>query len=92
MPDSLLSLGTQGVNNGLTIARNAAADIASVATSSPGTPVGAEPPTSPEAPESLSDLTSAAVELKVGELQVKASAAVIKTADEVLGTIINTVA
>ena len=87
--DSILSAGLQGVYSGQTIARNAAQDIATAAVSSPGTPVDAEPPSAPEAPEALEDLTTAAVELKVGELQVKASAAVIKTAEEVLGTIVD---
>lgn len=36
-----------------------------------------------------SDVAAALVELKVGELQVKASAKVIKAADELLGSLID---
>jgi flagellar hook protein FlgE len=43
-------------------------------------------------PESGGDLASSLVDLKVSENQVKASAAVIKTADEMLGTLIDTMA
>jgi hypothetical protein len=38
------------------------------------------------------DLASSIVDLKSSELQVKASAAVIKTADDLLGTLIDTTA
>lgn len=38
------------------------------------------------------DLATSIVDLKVSEQQVKASAAVVKTADEMLGTLIDTMA
>ena len=38
------------------------------------------------------DLATSIVDLKVSEQQVKASAAVIKTADDMLGTLIDTLA
>lgn len=82
MVDSILSTGLQGVQNGLTTTRNAAQDIATATTvdftqeAETGTDV-------------TSDITTAAVELKIGEQQVKASAAVIRTADEILGTVID---
>lgn len=38
------------------------------------------------------DLASSMVDLKVSEQQVKASAAVVKTADDMLGTLIDTTA
>ncbi len=38
------------------------------------------------------DLATSMVDLKVSEQQVKASAAVIKTADDMLGTLIDTLA
>lgn len=38
------------------------------------------------------DLATSIVDLKIGEQQVKASAAVLRTADEMLGTLIDTLA
>ncbi len=89
MVDSILSAGLQGAQSGIATARRAAEDIASAA--APITP----PVTSSDNTESAdttADITEAIVELKVGEQQVKASAAVIKTADEVLGTLVDTTA
>jgi hypothetical protein len=37
----------------------------------------------------VSDVATALVEMKIGEIQVKASASVLKTADQMLGTIID---
>lgn len=73
--DSLLATGLHGVQTGITHANQAARDIVSATTE--------------EHPATTVNLTDAIVELKVSEHQVKASAAVIKTADEVLGTLID---
>ena len=76
MVDSVLATGVAGVQAGLQQAQKAAETIASAGT------------TEPEA-NALTSLTEAAVELKLSETQVKASAAVIKTADEMIGTLID---
>ena len=77
MVESVLSAGIQGVQHGVSTARQAAEDIVSATTA------GAE-----ESP--VGDITRAVVDLKIAEQQVQASATVIKTADEILGTIIDT--
>lgn len=71
---SVLSTGLQGVQTGLNQANKAAGEIARF-----GTTAG----------NSIGDLTTSLVNLKAGELQTKASAAVVKTADQVLGTLID---
>ncbi|MFA7555373.1 MAG: hypothetical protein WCY88_14075 [Spongiibacteraceae bacterium] len=76
MIDSVLSAGYQGIQSGLSATRTAAENINKAVAS--------------ERPDTLNDLTKAAVELKVGERQVQASAEVVKTADEVLGTLLDT--
>jgi len=76
MVDSVLATGIAGVQTGLQQAQKAAETIASAGT------------TEPEA-NSQASLTEVAVELKLSETQVKASAAVIKTADEMIGTLID---
>jgi hypothetical protein len=72
---SLLSIGTQGVQSGVKRANEAALDIARLGIASG---------------EDQSDLATSLVELTVSEQLVAASAAVIKTADETLGTLIDT--
>ena len=72
--NSILSTGLQGVQNGLGQASKAAGEIARF-----GTTAG----------DDLGDLTTSLVNLKASETQVKASAAVIKSADEVIGTLID---
>ncbi len=79
MVDSVLSVGLQGLQNGLNSARQAAEDISRATTTA----------TSTENKDSAADITAAAVELKLSERQVQASATVIKTADEVLGTLLD---
>ena len=79
IPGNTLATGLQGVQSGLERANRAAEDI--VATAS-----GTEAP-SQEAPSSLAE---SVVELNVAENQVQASAAVVETADETLGTLLDT--
>ncbi|ARN76350.1 hypothetical protein [Oceanicoccus sagamiensis] len=81
MINSVLSTGLQGVQSGVSTAQRAAEDIVQATTTDPQTASGGD---------SLADITEAAVSLKVGEQQVQASAAVVKTADEVLGTLLDT--
>ena len=74
---SLLSIGTQGVQAGMRRANEAAQDIVRVTTGSP---------------DKGGDLVTPLVDLKVSEHLVAASAKVIKSADETLGTLIDTLA
>lgn len=80
MIESALAAGLQGVQTGIANANQAARDIANAATARPGEQQGKDV---------NATITQAAVELKVSENQVKASAAVVRTADEVLGTLID---
>lgn len=104
MADSILSIGLQGVNSGVNRVREAAQDIASLTTTDTFTPVqnttgqggpntgnGTGTPTqaTPTDGDITGDLATSIVDLKIGEIQVKASAAVIRTADEMLGTIVD---
>ncbi len=72
---SPLSVGLQGLQNGIGIATQAAADIVSA---------GVE-----GADLNVADLAASLVDLKVGEQLAKASAAVVRSADETLGTLID---
>lgn len=74
---SSLQTGLQGVQNGIRKVEQAADEIASS-----GTTESLDP----------ADLATSLVDLKQGELQVKASAEVIETEDEVLGTLLDTLA
>jgi hypothetical protein len=71
---SVLSAGLQGVQAGLSQANAAAGEIARS-----GTTAGSDG----------ADLTTSLVKLKSGELQTKAAAAVVKTADQLVGTLID---
>ena len=75
--NSVLSAGVQGVQAGLQRADRAAGEIARFGT------------TDQSRGQQNGDLATPIVDLKLSELQVKASAAVIKTADEVAGTLID---
>jgi hypothetical protein len=77
MVGSVLDVGVQGFQNGVRQVNQAATTIARAGT------------VEPEQATSLDDIATAAVEMKSGELQAKASAAVIKTADEILGTLVD---
>ncbi len=83
MVNSILSTGLQGVQSGVGTVQRAAEDIVSATTTDPETASG---------DDALANITEAAVSLKQGEQQVQASAAVVKTADEVLGTLLDTTA
>lgn len=83
----LLEIGTAGLKDSLRRAEQAASDIASI-----GVPGAAQPKGSVEPANATVDLSEAAVELIVAENQAKASAQLIETADDLLGTIIDTIA
>ena len=90
MADSILSIGLQGVQNGLANANQAARDIVSATTAdSTGTDNASTSGAGGSGRDGLADIATAAVELKISEHQVKASAAVIKTADEMMGTLVD---
>jgi hypothetical protein len=74
MSNSILSIGSSGVQAGFARANEAANNIVKAGLSSG---------------DNLGDLASSIVDLKVSEQLVKASAQVIKTADETVGTLID---
>ena len=83
MVDSVLSVGLQGIQAGVASANQAARDIAAATTVEfPQDPATATT-------DSTVDITTAAVALKASEHQVAASAAVIRTADEMIGTLVD---
>jgi flagellar hook protein FlgE len=83
----LLEIGTAGLKDSLRRAEQAASDIASI-----GVPRASQPKDAVEPANATVDLSEAAVELIVAENQAKASAQLIETADDLLGTIIDTIA
>ncbi len=82
MADSVLATGLQGVQGGLYRTQEAARDIAAASTVD-SAEQGAE------GRDVTGNLTRSLVDLKIGEQQVEASAAVVKTADEIMGTLID---
>jgi len=91
MVDSVLSTGLAGVASGIASAQQAAQDIATATTTdSPSIdqPSGDSAAAS-DSPASIVSLTEAVVQLQSSELQVQASAEVVASADEVLGTLLN---
>ena len=76
---SLTQVGSSGIQSGLEQAQRAAQDIARVGTASD--------PTS-----SLASLVESSVDLLEAKNQVQASAKLISAGDEILGTIIDTIA
>jgi len=78
---STLAVGLQGLQNGIGIANKAAAAIAST---TGGASAGIE-----GASLNVADLATSLVDMKVGEQLAKASAAVIRSADETLGALID---
>lgn len=72
-----LQTGVQGVQQGIQGMEKAAGQIAQAATGEAG---------------SVGELAAPLVELKLYEQSVEASAKVVKTADEVLGTLLDTMA
>ena len=73
--NSVLATGLQGLQNGIGVANRAAADIAHAGVDG--------------ASFDSSDLATSLVDMKVGEQLAKASAAVVKSADESLGALID---
>lgn len=90
MVDSVLSTGLQGVQSGIDNARRAAEDITR-ATTQPTTTNESDQAEGgqPVVQDDTVSLAESIVDLKVSENQVQASAAVVRTADEVLGTIVD---
>lgn len=76
--------GVQGFQNATDTANKAATDIVAQTT------VTQSEPTQASTNQSNASLTDSIVALNVAETQAQASAKVIKTADEMLGTIIDT--
>ena len=77
MVDSVMATGMAGVHAGFQRANDAAQDIAQMATKESASG------------NAINDVTEAVVDLKVSELQVEASAKVVQTADDMMGTLIN---
>lgn len=77
---SLSQIGSSGIQTGLEQAQRAALDIAKA-----GTVQG-------DQTTALRDLTEASIDLLEAKNQVQASAKIISTADELVGTIIDTIA
>ena len=88
MVNSILSTCLQGVQSGVDTVKRAAEDIVSATTIGPEAGLEADPETA-SGDDALANITEAAVSLRRGEQQVQASAAVVKTADEVLGTLLD---
>ena len=87
--DSILSAGIAGVQAGQSSALSAAQKITSAVGS--GQPkAGSVNEINAANSNSLDNITEGVVELVASEQQVQASASVIETADEVLGTLIDT--
>ncbi len=80
MADSAISSGLAGIKTGLAIVNKSAQDIATA-------PVRAQ-----EGEVDTADLAESIVGLQAGENQIEASAKVVETADEMLGTLIDTTA
>lgn len=87
--DAVLSAGLAGVQAGQRSALEAAQKISSATITQPPQPSASAANTAP-ASDGLDALTEGAVELLASEQQVNASASVIKSADEALGTLIDT--
>lgn len=81
---SVLSSGLSAVQAGQRRANQAATEIAGAAVSPP------PEAQSTRSSDSNADLATGLVELQAGKIQVQAGAKVIETADEVLGTLIDT--
>lgn len=89
------SSGISTIQSGQRRVDQAAADIASNAVTTPQQPVQAPPqnqvdPASQASAESRPDLAESLVSLRVGQYEAQSGARVVETADEVLGTLIDT--
>lgn len=91
---SVLQAGLNGVQKGLRNAQAAADDIARIGTSDrlksdASLPTGEAGAETRAVRDPINDLAEASINLKLSELQVKASAKVVETADQMLGTLID---
>lgn len=89
---SAFNAGVQGFQRATEDANKAAADIASRTGVNPIAEQelqAAQPVKAPAKVEETPDLSQSVVELKIAEVQAKASANVIQAADENLGTLID---
>ena len=89
------SSGLNGIQAGQRRVEQAASDIASNAVTEPQQTSQTPPqnqvnPTPQSAEQTRPDLAESLVALRVGENEVRASSRVVETADEVLGTLIDT--
>lgn len=92
---SAFSSGLSGIQSGQRRAEQAAAEIAgnSLPAAPPANPNPAQNqvnPTRQSAEPTSPDLTESLVSLRVAENEVRANSKVVKTADEALGTLIDT--
>ena len=78
---SVLQTGVNGISRGIRGAADAADKIAKAGTGKADGDIDRD--------NSITDIADAAVSLKQNEFQVKASAKVVKAADEMLGTILD---
>ena len=91
MIGSVLNTGLEGVHKGMTGLHKTAQDIASKTTQVASAPQVAQSPTTVQAATD-SSLAESMVELRLYEATTQASAKVVKAADEMLGTLIDTFA
>ncbi len=87
MINSVLSQGIQGVNRGMQGMARAAERVAKAGL--PAERTGEVPASAGGAPDVMTDLTTGLVELRLYSVQVEASAKVVKTADQTLGTLLD---
>jgi hypothetical protein len=95
MVDPVLSTGLAGVTSGLASAQQAAQDIASAGISDrpadrpDSNSPGGDSTLDSSTPASVVNLSEAVVQLKSSELQVQASATVVASAEQALGTLLD---
>ena len=87
MINNTLSAGIQGVNNGISGMQDAASRIARAGTTA-GEPHEAQQASLQDAGES-GGLAEPIVDLRINQRGVEASTAVVRTADEMLGTLLD---
>lgn len=94
---SAFSSGVSGIQAGQRRVDQAAVSIAGAPVNTPPSPVQTPPQQQVNAstandPSNRTDLTESLVELRIGQNQAEAGARVVETADELLGTLIDTTA
>lgn len=94
---SVLSSGLSSLQSGQRRAEQAASEIARAALPPAQENAGINPPATPAAPpsntssaSSATDLTTSLVALEVGKVEAQAGVKLIETADDVLGTLLDT--